>query len=112
MQTSTLWVVLIATVSVIVFTLGCGGAGEFVGSAGEGEKLVGKHGCRDCHVVNGEGADKAPDLDTVIGRIGEIRVRKQIKDPKTVNPDSVMPQYGFSEKEQDQILAYLREIQK
>jgi cytochrome c2 len=109
MQTSTHWVVLIAAISVIVLTFSCG---EFVGSAGEGEKLIVKYGCRDCHVVKGEGADKAPDLDTVIGRVGEIQVRKQIKDPKSVNPDSVMPQYGFSEKEQDQILSYLREIQK
>jgi cytochrome c2 len=112
MQISTLWVALFVAIGVIIIIFGCGGPGEFVGSAAEGEKLVEKHGCRDCHVVRGEGADKAPDLDTVIGRIGEIQVRKQIKDPKSVNPNSVMPQYGFSEKEQDKILAYLREIHK
>ena len=100
-----------ATVLLAV-AIGCGGGSEFVGATAEGEKLIEKYGCRDCHVVRGEGADKAPTLDSVIAKIGEVRVRKQIKDPKANNPDSVMPELGLSEKEQDQILAYLREIQE
>lgn len=104
----------IGTVAAVLLlaAIGCGGGSEFVGAAAEGEKLVEKHGCRDCHVVRGEGADKAPELDTVIARVGEIQVRKQIKNPKAVNPNSVMSGSGLSEKEQDRILAYLREIQK
>jgi mono/diheme cytochrome c family protein len=104
----------ISTVAAVILvgSIGCGGGSEFVGAAAEGEKLVEKHSCRDCHIVRGKGADKAPDLDTVIARVGEVQVRKQIKDPKTANPNSVMPDFSLSEKEQDQILAYLREIQK
>ncbi|UCE27835.1 MAG: cytochrome c [Candidatus Coatesbacteria bacterium] len=104
----------IGTTAVVLLavTIGCGGGSEFIGAAAEGEKLVEKYGCRDCHVIRGEGADKAPTLDTVIVEIGEVRARKQIKDPKANNPNSVMPDFGLSEKEQDQILAYLREIQE
>ena len=102
----------IATAALLVAVTGCGNGSEFVGAAAEGEKLVEKHGCRDCHVIRGEGADKAPELDTVIARVGEIQVRKQIKNPKAVNPNSVMPDLGLSEKKQDRVLAYLREIQK
>lgn len=104
-----------AILTVVIFaalTAGCGGGSEFIGAVADGERLVEKHGCRECHVIRGEGADKAPELDTVIARVGEIRVRKQIKDPKSVNPNSVMPNYGFTDKEQDAILAYLREIHK
>ncbi len=112
MRALTSVIVLLLAIGTGWTIFGCGGPSEFIGAAADGEKLVEKSGCRECHVINGEGADKAPDLDDAIARIGEVQVRKQIKDPTALNPNSVMPKYDLTEKERDAVLAYLREIQE
>lgn len=63
-------------------------------------KIFGEN-CQTCHRLKGTGGDVGPDL----GRIGNYRnlswIRQYIKNPQSLNKDSVMPTFGTELKAED-----------
>lgn len=51
-----------------------------------------------------------PDLTGVTQRLDRETLHKRLTDPRSVNPDSIMPNFGFTEKEVDAIMAYLNTL--
>ena len=84
------------------------------------KKTVNERGCRACHVINGYGGTIGPDLTDVGDKAPEqydmTRLSGQrtafawhvahFKNPKSVSPDTVMPNFSFS-TEQAQALSML-----
>jgi len=76
----------------------------------KGAALVQEKACTACHKINGTGATVGPDLTGVTQRLDIEIIRKRLHDPKSVNPDSIMPNFGFSDAEVDAIIAYLKTL--
>jgi cbb3-type cytochrome oxidase cytochrome c subunit len=60
----------------------------------QGKEIFLSEGCADCHSFKGHGGETAPDLTAVGERRSTLWIMSQIKDPKSHNPDSRMPEFG------------------
>lgn len=49
-------------------------------------------------------------MDNLVERRKEESVREKLINPRTDNPNSVMPDYGLSAEEVSALLAYLRSL--
>jgi cytochrome c2 len=58
-----------------------------------GETVFSEQRCRTCHRFKGQGGMAGPDLTDVIKRRGAVWIIRQIRNPKSHNPDSRMPSY-------------------
>lgn len=77
-----------------------------------GEETVKTVGCLTCHAVDGLGSDFAPALDSVGTKVTANYLRQWISDPKAYDADTVMPSLRLSEKEIDNVVAYLMNLQR
>jgi mono/diheme cytochrome c family protein len=80
--------------------------------AEEGEKLFDTLGCMGCHVVNGKGGQAGPDLSNEAGK-GRSRqwLQTQIRNPKTNDPQTIMPAYGnLSDQQVNSLVDYLMSL--
>jgi cbb3-type cytochrome oxidase cytochrome c subunit len=78
-----------------------------------GKRLVREKGCRACHAINGRGGTIGPDLTFVgdkapeqydYGRLSGQKTAfawhvAHLKDPRSLVPETVMPNFGFGTKE-------------
>jgi mono/diheme cytochrome c family protein len=74
-----------------------------------GEALFMEQRCISCHRFKGAGGLTGPDLTDLLKRRGTFWVMRQIRNPKSHNPDSRMPSYehlGYFETYA--IISYLR----
>ena len=81
-------------------------------SAQEGATLTGSLGCTGCHSINGTGGSVGPDLSNE-SRQGRSRVwlMDQIRDPKSHNPNTIMPPYpSLTQQQLNQIVDYLQSL--
>lgn len=78
-------------------------------SAGKpGETVFKSEGCPACHRIGGIGGEIGPDLTNVGARRDREWIEKQIKDPKSHNPNSIMPAFArLSEKDLEALVNYL-----
>jgi cytochrome c2 len=76
----------------------------------KGETLVQEKGCIACHKIKGVGATIGPDLTGVTKRLKIEIIRKRLHDPRSVKPDSIMPNFGFTDEEVEDIIAYLKTL--
>lgn len=73
-----------------------------------------RENCMACHTVNGEGGDKAPELNypvSVTEYVPEAWLRKWIMDPRTIRYNATMPAFASHPKPDvliDDVLAYLK----
>jgi len=51
-----------------------------------------------------------PDLTGVASRLDPETLRRRLEDPRSINPDSIMPNFGFSEDEIEDLVAYLETL--
>ncbi len=74
-----------------------------------GEKLFRSAGCTSCHAIGGIGGHVGPDLTKVGGVRNKEWIEEQIKNPKSHNPDSIMPAFvaTLSEKDIEDLTDYL-----
>ena len=63
-------------------------------TASNGEKIYLREGCGNCHNFKGRGGATAPDLTSVTERRSKTWIMAQIKNPKSHNPDSRMPEFA------------------
>lgn len=91
------------------------------GDTAEGEKIFLDAGCADCHAIRGTeaAARTAPDLThfgsrtTFAGAIfenNEAELAVWLRDPPAVKPGALMPDYGLSEDQIQQLVAYLMSL--
>ncbi|MDE0400611.1 MAG: c-type cytochrome [Candidatus Poribacteria bacterium] len=77
-----------------------------------GEETVKTVGCLTCHTVDGLGSDFGPALDSVGAKVTPNYLRQWISDPKAYDPDTSMPSLRLSNREIDNVVAYLMSLQK
>lgn len=77
-----------------------------------GAALVEKYDCRKCHIIGGEGALLAPNLDRSLEYLSDEALRTWLANPRAVRPSTAMPNFHLSDSEIRAILAYLRGLQK
>lgn len=77
-------------------------------SGNPGEAVYMSQGCSSCHKMNGVGGSVGPDLTHVGSRKNSEWIRAQIKDPKSHNPNSIMPSFArLPEKDLEELANYL-----
>jgi mono/diheme cytochrome c family protein len=64
--------------------------------------------CAKCHMLNGKGGKKGPDLTGVFEKHDERYVRDYTIDPRSIKPDSTMPPADLDNKELDMLMEYLK----
>lgn len=73
-----------------------------------GEGVFKNNGCSACHMINGIGGRVGPDLSKVGSRRDKEWLEEQIKNPKSHNPDSIMPGFAhLPERDIKDIVDYL-----
>ncbi len=82
---------------------------SFLQTVSQGKEIFMREGCTNCHSFRGQGGETAPDLTAVGDRRSTLWIMSQIKDPKSHNPDSRMPEFvHLSIFERYAIARYLR----
>ena len=87
-----------------------------------GQKLFLEGACINCHAIEGTdaAAKTAPDLTHFASRttfagamfdVNEENVADWLRDPPAMKPGSLMPDYGLSEEEITQLVAYLMSLE-
>ncbi len=76
-----------------------------------GSRMVNQYGCQGCHKIGGKGGVIAPDLQGVFERRDEGWIRTQIQHPRQHNPQMVMPDFGLTDDQVDEIVEMLRATQ-
>lgn len=91
-------------------------------STAKGREVFLSQSCVNCHRVRGTTAEGtyAPDLTHLMGRAtlasGMVpntpeNLRKWIDDPQQVKPGCLMPAFGLSDQDHDQLIRYLQTLQ-
>ncbi|HEX9022020.1 MAG TPA: c-type cytochrome [Nitrospirota bacterium] len=79
-----------------------------VTSAAPGEAIYKAQGCSACHMIAGVGGKVGPDLSFVGKRRDKEWIEDQLRDPKSHDPQSIMPSFSkLSERDLDDLAAYL-----
>jgi cbb3-type cytochrome oxidase cytochrome c subunit len=83
---------------------------SFAQTVSQGKKIFMREECSNCHNFKGQGGELAPDLTAVGDRRSTLWIMAQIKDPRSHNPDSRMPEFKhLSIIERYAIARYLRD---
>lgn len=72
-----------------------------------GAALVQKYDCRSCHVIGGQGALKAPNLDDAAERQSEETLYGWLAVPRRMKANTAMPNFRLSDSEIHAIITYL-----
>ena len=79
-----------------------------VTSISAGEKVYKAQGCSACHTIAGVGGKVGPDLSKVGARRDKAWIEAQIREPKSHNPESIMPAFSrLPLKDIDDLTNYL-----
>jgi len=76
-----------------------------------GEDLYKAQGCSACHRIGGVGGTIGPDLSGVGRRRGKAWILQQLTDPKSHDPNSIMPSFAkLPQKDREDIADYLASL--
>ncbi len=79
-----------------------------VTSGSPGESVYKAQGCSACHLLDGVGGKVGPDLSRVGSKRDREWIEQQLRDPKSHNPQSIMPSFAkLSAKDLDDLATYL-----
>ncbi len=79
-----------------------------VTSLAPGEAIYKAQGCSACHTIAGVGGKVGPDLSNEGRKRDKEWIEQQLRDPKSHNPQSIMPRFEkLSAKDLDDLAAYL-----
>jgi nitric oxide reductase subunit C len=68
-------------------------------------------GCMNCHSLQGTGGTFGPALDTIGRKLSAEQIERKIRDPKSVDPKSMMPaQTGLSDRELVEVAKFLSNL--
>lgn len=71
----------------------------------KGAEIFRRERCSACHSIRGAGGGAGPGLDSVGSRRTREYIIEQIKNPKSHNPNSAMPSFGYLPEEDINALA-------
>lgn len=69
-----------------------------------------KFGCQSCHQLGAKGGYVGPPLDHVGSRLKPGWILHWLKDPQSLNPNTIEPKSGVSEKEAEELTAFLMSL--
>ncbi|MBI3873384.1 MAG: c-type cytochrome [candidate division Zixibacteria bacterium] len=72
-----------------------------------GRQLFQSYQCVNCHITDGAGGYVGPDLDNTGNRLEAGWVLKWLMNPLKYKPETIHPDFGFTEPEARQLTAYL-----
>jgi ubiquinol-cytochrome c reductase cytochrome b subunit len=75
--------------------------------AAQGALVYQSNHCVSCHKINGSGMTIGPPLNGLAKRQTRSWVMDHFADPQKLSPGSIMPPYKFSQKDLDNLTAYL-----
>ncbi|HUK18231.1 MAG TPA: cytochrome b N-terminal domain-containing protein [Bryobacteraceae bacterium] len=75
--------------------------------AADGAQVYQANHCAGCHKINGVGMTVGPPLNGLAKRQTRSWVVEHFADPEKLSPGSIMPPYRFSQKDLDNLTAYL-----
>ncbi len=79
-----------------------------VTSGSPGQAVYKAQGCSACHMLDGVGGNVGPDLSRVGNKRDKEWIEQQLRNPKSHNPQSIMPSFNkLSEKDLDDLASYL-----
>jgi len=112
-----IWGSVLCFVILIVLTVDTmgkldGRAPEITEEVNAGKKVWHKYDCIGCHTIFGNGSYFAPDMTKTTVRKPKPYLKKFIMNPRAIKPDSAMPVLGISDKEADDLIAFLDWISK
>ena len=107
-----IWGSVLCFVVLIVLTVDTMGkldkrAPEITEEVNAGKKVWHKYDCIGCHTIFGNGSYFAPDMTKATVRKPKEYLKKFIMNPRAIKPDSAMPVLGLSDKEADNLIAFL-----
>ncbi|MCH7760627.1 c-type cytochrome [candidate division TA06 bacterium] len=77
-----------------------------------GERLFNqKYGCFACHAIGEKGGIVGPSLDQVGSRLQPIWIYSWLMNPQEHIPETIMPNFGMSERNARELTAYLSSLQ-
>ncbi len=78
-----------------------------------GQAVYARFGCNGCHRIHGEGGAVGPDLSYEgDSRPDKAWHLKHFRDPASVSPGSFMPKFPLSDKELDDLIAYIVSLKR
>jgi mono/diheme cytochrome c family protein len=81
-----------------------------VSKAPDGSVIFRREGCSGCHSFRGRGGGAGPELTGVTARRTGRWIREEIRNPKSHNPNSRMPEFShLTEGEIKALIKYLGE---
>ena len=83
-----------------------------VAEIGKGKQVFQSNGCAGCHTINGRGGSIGPELseNTLKGRSRQW-LTDQIRNPKSHNPNSIMPSFStLGEEQLRNLVSYLMSV--
>ncbi|MBI5665398.1 MAG: cytochrome c [Nitrospirae bacterium] len=107
-----IWGSLLCFVILIVLTVDTMGkldsrAPEITAEVDAGKKVWHKYDCIGCHTILGNGSYFAPDMTKATVRKPKGYLKKFIMNPRAIRPNAAMPVLGLSEKEANDLIAFL-----
>jgi mono/diheme cytochrome c family protein len=72
-----------------------------------GKAVYDETGCATCHAIGGIGGTIGPSLDKIGSKYDAEKLKGILLNPKTLNPNTVMPPFEGSEEDLDALVAYL-----
>jgi ubiquinol-cytochrome c reductase cytochrome b subunit len=75
--------------------------------AADGAQVYQASHCAGCHKINGVGMTVGPPLNGLAKRQTRSWVAEHFADPEKLSPGTIMPPYRFSQKDLDNLTAYL-----
>ena len=72
-----------------------------------GRRLFEEKGCIGCHSIGGKGGTIGPAMDGVAMRHESAWIMAHFRNPQTISPGTVMPQYDFTEQENHALTEFL-----
>lgn len=87
-------------------------APEITQAVDDGKMVWHKYDCIGCHTIFGNGTYFAPDMTKMAARKPKSYLKQFIMDPKSVNAQAVMPKFGITSEEADNLIAFLDWVSK
>jgi mono/diheme cytochrome c family protein len=72
-----------------------------------GKAVYDETGCATCHAIGGIGGRTGPSLDKIGSKYDAEKLKGILLNPKTLNPNTVMPPFEGSEEDLEALVAYL-----
>lgn len=72
-----------------------------------GEARYRESRCISCHAQEGRGGTLGPDLGKIGSKVKAIWLEEWVREPRKYFPDSIMPAYGFTDRDRRAVVSYM-----